>query len=97
MTVATLVGCEFCIDAGTSLATDHGVTERRLSDLREFESTDAFSERERLVLRYAEATVATQADVSDDLFEALAVEFDEAELVELSASVAVENHRAPVR
>lgn len=91
---ATLVGCEFCVDIGTALAADHGVEERQLCELRAFEISDAFSERERLVLRYAEAMTTTPAAVPDDLFDALAAEFDEAELVELTAVVAFENYRA---
>lgn len=91
---ATVVGCEFCIDVGTSLATDHGVTERQLRDLQNFEDSDAFSDRERLVLRYAVAMSTTPVDVPDKLFDALADAFDEPQLVELTAAIAFENYRA---
>lgn len=91
---ATRVGCEFCVDIGAALAADHGVPERQLRELPEYESSDAFSDRERLVLRYADAMTATPADVPEELFDAIAAEFDEAELVELTAAVAFENYRA---
>ena len=91
---AMMVGCEFCIDIGTDRATELGVSEAELRDLGDFETSDAFSERDRLVLRYAAAMTATPADVSDELFDALTQEFDEAELVELTATIAFENYRA---
>jgi len=91
---AMLVGCEFCIDIGTAEATELGVTKAQLRALSEFEESDAFSERERLALRYAEAMAATPTDVPDELFEALTEAFEEPQLVELTAAIAFENYRA---
>jgi len=56
--------------------------------------SDAFSPLEKRVLDYAVQMPRTPVDVSDDLFEALRAEFDEAQLVELSAAIAWENWRA---
>lgn len=91
---ATLVGCEFCIDLGSAEARDLGITETQLRALPAFGESDAFTERERLVMHYAEAMTATPTRVPDELFDALAREFDEAELVELTAAIAFENYRA---
>lgn len=91
---ATMVGCEFCVDIGTAEAEDRGVTEAQLRHLADFEDSDAFTERERLVLRYAAAVTETPTAVPDELFDALAAEFDDAQLVELTAAVAYENYRA---
>jgi len=91
---ASVVGCEFCLDIGTAQALELGITETQLRSLHEFEDSDAFTERERLVLRYAVAMTATPPDVPTELFEALADEFDETALVELTAAIAFENHRA---
>lgn len=91
---AMVVGCEFCIDIGTEQASRLGVNESELRGLRDFETSDVFSERDRLVLRYAAAMTATPANVPDGLFDALADEFDEAALVELTATIAFENYRA---
>ncbi len=46
------------------------------------------------MLDYAVQMTRTPVDVSDDLFEALRAEFDEGQLVELSAAIAWENWRA---
>jgi alkylhydroperoxidase family enzyme len=45
------------------------------------------------VLEYAEAMTATPVEVSDGLFDRLRAGFDEAQIVELTAAVAIENYR----
>jgi alkylhydroperoxidase family enzyme len=53
-----------------------------------------FSEMERVALEYAEAMTITGQRVSDELFSRLRALFDEAQIVELTAVVAVENFRS---
>jgi 4-carboxymuconolactone decarboxylase len=91
---ATSVGCAFCIDIGAAEAAAVGITPAQLNDLTVFEESDAFSERERLVLRYASAMSETPVAVSDDLFEELRAVFSAEQLVELTATVAWEHYRA---
>ena len=50
---------------------EHGVTEAQLRDLAEFETSDAFSEPQKLALRYATAMTATPVEVSVALVEEL--------------------------
>jgi alkylhydroperoxidase family enzyme len=71
-----------------------GVTEQQLRDLMDFEESDAFDEREKRVLRYAAAMTATPVEVPDALFEELARDFDQKQLVELTSCIAWENYRA---
>jgi alkylhydroperoxidase family enzyme len=52
------------------------LTEEQLRDLNDYESSDAFSEREKLVLRYAEAMTRTPVEVPDELFAELQHHFD---------------------
>ena len=54
----------------------------------------SFDEREKLVLRYTDAMTATPVVVSDELYAGLRARFDERQLVELTACIAWENHRA---
>lgn len=91
---AALAGCEFCLDIASFVAQRDGVTERQLRELHRFTESDAFDPTEKLVLAYAEGMTKTPVDVSDDLFAELASRFTEAELVELTAAIAVENYRA---
>ncbi len=71
-----------------------GITEEKLRRLSDFERDEVFSERERLVLRYAIAMTDTPVRVSDALFGSLRAEFGPAELVELTSALAWENFRA---
>ena len=59
-----------------------------------YEESDAFSEVERVVIRYAVAMTKTPVDVSDALFDALRAHLDEGQLVEITAAIAWENYRA---
>jgi AhpD family alkylhydroperoxidase len=91
---ATMVGCEFCIDIGSALSRAEGVTQEQLRDLPNLERSEAFSLLEKLVLRYVAAVTRTPADVPDELFDALREHFSEAQLVELTTALALENYRA---
>jgi AhpD family alkylhydroperoxidase len=91
---AAMVGCEFCIDIGSALASKAGVTAEQLADLQRYRESDRFDETEKLVLDYAVAMTSTPASVPDELFEALRARFSERELVELTAAIAIENYRA---
>lgn len=71
-----------------------GVTEEKLRELADFETSAAFSAEEKLVLRYATALTETPVHVPDELFAELARTFSPRELVELSSAVAWENYRA---
>jgi 4-carboxymuconolactone decarboxylase len=71
-----------------------GITERRLTDLSDFEESPAFSELEKRVLRFAEALSRTPANVSEELFNSLREHFDPRQMVELTAAIAWENSRA---
>ena len=53
-----------------------------------------FSEEERLALEYAERMTITGERVDDALFARLKTRFSEAQLVELTAAVALENFRS---
>ncbi len=71
-----------------------GLKEQQLRDLASFEQSAAFTDVEKLVLRYASAMTRTPVEVSDDLFDSLRAEFNPRQLVELTSSIAWENYRA---
>jgi alkylhydroperoxidase family enzyme len=70
-----------------------GISEQQLLELAHFETSPAFSELERLVLRYAVAMTETPVEVSDELFAALCRHFSPQQLVELTSAIAWENYR----
>jgi len=59
-----------------------------------YRESDRFSELDRLVLDYATGVSSTPVDVSDELFARLREHLDEAQLVELTDIIALENYRA---
>lgn len=57
-------------------------------------ASDLFDERERTALEYAEKVTVTGERVSDELFARLRAGFSEAQVVELTAAIALENFRS---
>jgi alkylhydroperoxidase family enzyme len=62
--------------------------------LPNYRTSPAFSDAEKLVLEYADAMTQTPVEVPDALFAKLRSTFTEAQLVELTATIAWENFRA---
>ena len=89
-----ICGCEWCMDYGSWLARDAGVTEEQLTEIPRFRESDAFDADEKLVLEYAEGISRTPVEVSDELFTRLRERFDEDQIVELTWAAAIENLRA---
>lgn len=68
-----------------------GVSEDRLLALENWDESDLFSDREQIALAYADAMTITDRDVDDGLFARIQEEFDQQEIVELTATIAWEN------
>jgi alkylhydroperoxidase family enzyme len=90
---AAMVGCEWCMDFGSGLGIRHGVSERQLRELPRYRDSEAFSELERDVLDYATAMTRTPAEVTEEHFDRLRSHFTDAQIVELSTAIAIENFR----
>ena len=71
-----------------------GVTEEELATLSRYETSDRFSDIDKLVLDLAVAMCSTPADVPDALRTALLEHFTAGQLTEIAATIAWENHRA---
>ena len=91
---ATKIGCEFCIDIGAHLGREAGVTEQQLRDFHTYRESSAFSPLEKLVMDYAEEMSKTSVQIPDDMFARLREHFNDEQLVELTAAIAIENLRA---
>jgi len=82
------------MDIGSAVGRQQGVTEQQILELADFETSPAFSELEKLVLRYAMAMTQTPVEVPDELFEQLRQHFNPRQMVELTSAIAWENYRA---
>jgi alkylhydroperoxidase family enzyme len=91
---ATKIGCQFCIDIGSALSRGAGVSEEQLRDFHDYRTSSAFSPVEKLVMEYAEEMSKTNVEISDELFARLREHFDDEQIVELTAAIAIENFRA---
>jgi 4-carboxymuconolactone decarboxylase len=91
---ATTARCEYCIDLGSRISRDWGLTDEELLALPNYRTASCFSDVDRLVLDYAAAMSRTPVEVSDELFNALREHFDVPQMVELTHIVALENLRA---
>jgi AhpD family alkylhydroperoxidase len=94
---ATTVRCEYCIDLGSQIAREWGVTDEELKALSngaDYRNATCFSEVDKLVLDYATVISRTPVEVSDELFDALRAHFDTAQLVGLTHVITLGNLRA---
>ena len=87
--VASLIGCELCVEVNSAVGRADGVSDAELDALRDYKTANLFSEHERAALEYAES-LATQRDVADDVFERVRAHFSEDEIIELTATIAFE-------
>ena len=94
MKAAGMAGCEWCMDFGSKLSLEKGVTEQQLLDLPRYRESDAYNEVEKLVIELAEGMTSTPAHVPEELIARLKEHFDDAQLVELTNAIAIENLRA---
>ena len=71
-----------------------GVSAEKIAQVAQAATSPLFSETERAALAYAEAMTITGRRVDDALFARVRAHFSEAQIVELTAAVALENFRS---
>jgi len=97
MAAATSIGCAWCVDFGYWEATaKHEVPAEKIRAVPGWLDSHVFNGLERLVLEYAEAMTDTPPSVTDEMVERLRAQLSDAQLVELTAIVAVENLRSRI-
>lgn len=76
------------------MSSQRGLNHEELSAIAEFRGSALFAEREKIALEYAEEMCKTPVSVPDQLFGSLRRVFTEDEILELTATIALENFRA---
>jgi alkylhydroperoxidase family enzyme len=66
----------------------------KLAELADWRGSPAFNDFERVALEYAERITYTDQKVDDELFARVRKHFNEQQVVELTAAVALENFRS---
>jgi alkylhydroperoxidase family enzyme len=98
MATAAAIGCSWCMDFGYwESVMKHDVPAEKIRAVPRWrEDSGVFTDLERLVLEYAEAMTDTPPSVTDEMVERLSGHLSQAQLVELTAIVAVENLRSRI-
>ena len=86
-----MIGCEFCVDLGSQICRNSGLSDDELLALPRYRSSDLFSDREKLALDYAAGVMRTPVEVSDELFARMKEHFTDEQLVEITALLTVVN------
>lgn len=73
---------------------DNGEDAEKVVQLSNWRTSDVYTPVERLALEYAECMTITGRTVDDALFAQLREHFDDAQIVELTAGIAMENFRS---
>ncbi len=94
LAAAATVDCSWCLDFGYWVSHTAGVDPRKLEAIASWRTSDAYTAVERLVIKYAEAMSSTPMLVTDEMVSRLRGHLGDAAVVELSATVALENERA---
>jgi hypothetical protein len=71
-----------------------GASEAKIAQVADAAASGLFGESEKAAIEYAEAMTVTDRRVSDQLFARVRSHFSEAQVVELTSAVALENFRS---
>jgi len=82
------------MDINASRGMQGGASEAKIWQVSRFQESPHFSAREKVALEYSEEVTRASAAVSDALFDRLRQHFTEPEIVELTATIALENFRS---
>jgi AhpD family alkylhydroperoxidase len=94
VSVASQIGCSWCMDFGYYVSRTNGMDRTKLERVLDWRSSTVYTPLERKVLEYAEAMTATPPGVTDEMVEGLRADLDDAQLIELTEMISVENLRS---
>ena len=73
------------------MGSDLGISDDKLIAVAAYESSDLFTQIEKVTLEYADAMTSSDRDVDDELFSRVREHYSEEAVVELTAVIAWEN------
>lgn len=92
MRASQINGCAYCLDMHSKDARAAGETEQRLYLLNAWRESPFYSDRERAALEWTEAvTLVSETHVPDEVYDRVKGHFTPAELVNLTAAIAMIN------
>jgi len=94
MATVARIGCPWCLDFGYWVMHTHGISHEKIEAVPTWRESGSFDPLERLAMEYAEAMTETPPAVDDGLVERLLQHLDEAQLVDLTMIICLENVRS---
>jgi alkylhydroperoxidase family enzyme len=94
MAATVKIGCPWCMDFGYWVLHGHGMAREKIEAVPQWRDSELFDPLERLVMEYGEAMTETPPTVEDELVKRLRVHLDEAQLVELTMLICLDNMRS---
>ncbi len=88
---AQMIGCEFCVDLGSQICRNSGLSDEELLALTRYRQSDLFTDREKLALDYTVAVMRTPVEVTDELLAQMKEHFSNEQLVEITAHLMTVN------
>ena len=82
------------MDINASRGMRNGASEEKIRAIDRAATSPLFDDLERAAIAYAETVTITGQRVSDELFARVRKHFSEAQIVELTAAIALENFRS---
>jgi alkylhydroperoxidase family enzyme len=88
---AQMIGCEYCVDLGSQICRNSGLSDDELLALPRYRHSELFSDREKLALDYTVGVMRTPVEVTDELFARVKEHFSDEQLVEITALLTLVN------
>jgi AhpD family alkylhydroperoxidase len=88
---AQMIGCEYCVDLGSQICRNSGLSDDELLALPRYQQSDLFSQREKVALDYTIAVMRTPVEVTDELVARMKEHFSGEQLVEITALLTLVN------
>lgn len=82
--------CEYCLHHHRAIGKKAGLNDRQVNETAQYETSDAYDDLQREVMRYAEQ-VTRHINVDDALFAGLKQSLGDREIVELAMTVGIAN------
>lgn len=89
--VSQINWCHFCVDINSATLAKRAGSLDKVENLSQWQESDLFDEKERVVLEYTEAVTYSDKHVTNELIARLKVFFDEDGIVELTGLIAFQN------
>ena len=89
--VSQINWCRFCVDINSSTLAKRTGSLEKVEKLEQWKESELFTEKEKVVLEYAEAVTFSDQQVTNELMERLKGFFDDNGIVELTGLIAFQN------